>query len=150
MEQKEEAEGSQSDDESADADSLVNPLNYHSSYHSIFLLVRSVILRVFPNSVWGTKENFNMIMGNLEKFISMRRFETVMSNSLLLNIDITKIQWLATEGSKDGPVRPSDLEKRQKLLLQFLIWLYDHFVIPFLKVSYQSSQLFPERLMSLV
>lgn len=101
---------------------------------------RAVVARVFPTQFFG-RENWNIVMQNIDHFIKLRRFETVTLESLMQGIKIRVIAWLRPPKitDKDNMSR-SDFVKRQELIAELMYYLFDSFLIPLIRSNFHVTE----------
>lgn len=110
----------------------------HTPSHCVSSFLRSVLRRVFPQSIWGTKENLDQLLSNAVTFLIMRRNEKMANKVLLQGIRLTKIPWLYTSSSKK--VSRFNHNTRQLLLLQVLRWIFSSFIVSLIKTNFHVTE----------
>ncbi|KAH4908622.1 hypothetical protein HBI80_055510 [Parastagonospora nodorum] len=102
---------------------------------------RAVVARVIPNAFWGDESNKRVIMYWVDQFISLRRFESLNLHQVTQKLQITSITWLHVPGQHDtSKLAKSDFEKRKELLLEFVYWLFDSFLIPLIRSNFHVTE----------
>lgn len=84
--------------------------------------------------------DYNTFIG-IKEFIVARRFETVSLHHVLQGLSTTDCDWLIPRGVPGcfhGRVPVTDSLKRRELLEEFMLWYFDSFVIPLIKVREHS------------
>lgn len=102
------------------------------AHHRIQGFCKKVIRKLFPVSLYGSCHNWNIILGHVDNYIKARRGDSVPLISLFQKLRIKDIPWL---GSAQQMSR-SDFEKRQQMLLEFIYWFFDKFLVALLRNNF--------------
>ena len=119
-------------------------MTYEISHKNVFLFVRSVMLKIIPNTFWGSDVNRECILKMISTAISFRRFETLSLQNILSGIKISDMQWL--NGKPNAP-HPStcESEKRREIMCEFLYWVFSNFLIPLIRGNFYATETTPQR-----
>ena len=87
-------------------------------------LVRLMALR--PETVVGTAA-----------FLRYRRYETTSVHLLLQGFSLLDCDWLRPPSAKNANLKPNQIEMefRKEMLMEFVFWYLDSFIIDLVKVS---------------
>jgi telomerase reverse transcriptase len=71
----------------------------------------------------------------------IRRFENISLHSVLKDIKITDIPWLAPSTTPaTAKLSRSDFNKRTELFAEFLYWLFDSIIIHFIRTNFYVTE----------
>lgn len=118
---------------------LATPAGQVSAY------CRSVVTKVFPSQLWGNGQegcrNKETILKNIDKFIKLRRYETMTLHDVLQNLMLTDIQWLAIPGhGQHSNLSASDFAKRNEIFAELVYYLFDSFLIPLISSNFHVTE----------
>ncbi|KAK3699518.1 Telomerase reverse transcriptase [Vermiconidia calcicola] len=106
---------------------------------------RSVVSRVFPNDFWGIGEsglpNKKNLMQSIDKFVRLRRYESLTLHDVMQNVRIHDIEWLAPQHGEDGKkLSATDFAKRKELMAELVYYLFDSFLIPLIRGHFHVTE----------
>ena len=104
--------------------SVCHLLEQHCSQRSVFLFVRACILRVIPTELFGSAANRNQFFKNVQRMITMGRYEQMPLGCLMTSMRVTHCRWMKEIRSNS---------ERLQLLAKVLSWLMTAFVMPLVK-----------------
>lgn len=118
---------------------LATPAGQVSAY------CRSVVAKVFPSQLWGHGQegsrNKETILKNMDKFIKLRRYETMTLHDVLQNLMLTNIQWLTVPGhGQHSKLSASDFAKRNEIFAELVYYLFDSFLIPLISSNFHVTE----------
>lgn len=92
---------------------------------------------LFSTTMWGF---WRFVAGEagVKEFISCRRHETLSLHYVLQGFSVSECYWLIPPGpgaKKQARVSVTDSLKRRELLEDFLLWYFDSFLVPLLRVG---------------
>ncbi|KAK0126716.1 hypothetical protein ONS95_008298 [Cadophora gregata] len=103
---------------------------------------RAVLSHLIPSEFWGSgesaRENEKVFHQNINKFIELRRFETMSLHQATQGLKITDIAWLAP-GIK-GKTSQSDISKRWEIFHEFLYYIFDSVLIPLIRSNFHVTE----------
>lgn len=106
---------------------------------------RSVVAQVFPSQLWGQgkagQHNKAIIMQQIDRFIQLRRYESMTLHDVLRDIKISDVTWLAppTQHHK-RKLAMSDLNKRKEVFDELVYWLFDSFLVPLINSNFHVTE----------
>ena len=106
---------------------------------------RSVTSKVFPGDFWGAGavriHNETMIMRNIDRFVRLRRYESLSLHDVLQSIKVDDVAWLKPKnGSKANRLSATDFAKRKDLIAELLYYLFDSFLIPLIRGHFHVTE----------
>lgn len=129
---------------------------------SISAFCQAVLKKIVPNGFWGSgsaaEHNEDLFLKNVDKFISLRRFEGMslhevtqgmkVSRKLIWilgagranNEKVTEIDWLAPPWLRSSKTSKTDLEKRRELFAEFVYFLFDSLLIPLIRSNFYVTE----------
>lgn len=122
--------------------------DYATPASSVSAFCRAVLRKLIPPQFFGTGEdglaNKRVIFTHVDRFVRMRRFESLNLHEVCQGLKITCTPWLATPQALSSPQRPklcrSDMQKRTELLHEFIYFLFDSVVIPLLRTNFYVTE----------
>ncbi|KAL8690402.1 MAG: hypothetical protein Q9218_004144 [Villophora microphyllina] len=120
-------------------------LEYATSFSEVSAFCRAAISKVVPDGFWGQGEegdrNKDVIMGKIDQFIRLRRFESLTLHAVCQHLKISSMAWLAPSHLRDDRrISSSDLAKRMEILLEFLYYLFDSLLIPLIRSNFHVTE----------
>ncbi|KAI5202174.1 hypothetical protein E4T38_05761 [Aureobasidium subglaciale] len=120
-------------------------LQIATSSSQVSAFCRSAVAKVFPGRFWGHGEagatNKAHVMQQIDRFVKLGRYESLMLHEVAQDIKISKIAWLRppheTESSK---MSASDFRKRKEILAELLYYLFDSFLIPLISSNFYVTE----------
>ena len=108
-------------------------------------LCRAAVQKVFPADFWGRNEirthNQGTIWRSIDKFVRIRRYESLSVHDVLQDIKIRGIQWLAPLNVDDGSrLSNTDFAKRTELMAELLYYVFDSFLIPLIRGHFHVTE----------
>ncbi|CDZ98129.1 telomerase reverse transcriptase [Phaffia rhodozyma] len=100
-----------------------------------------VIKRVIPIDFFGGPFNQHLVLQSVDKFIRLRRYETMTLHTVLQGFSILECGWLEPGNFVRGSrVSEGDARKRKELAAEFLLWLFEGFLIPLLRTCFYITE----------
>ncbi|EPX75012.1 telomerase reverse transcriptase 1 protein Trt1 [Schizosaccharomyces octosporus yFS286] len=115
-------------------------LAYSLNVNQVYAFLRSIIINVFPKSVWGTIHVFNIVMQKLYTFLRLTRFETITLHYIMHNIPIRSIPWIRLAENDSRNICLTDFEKRKQIFSEFMYWFFNTFVISLLQSFFYCTE----------
>lgn len=106
-----------------------------SSLEEVFQFCKSVFQHVIPKELVGSQSNWKCLMDCVAKYIRLRRYEDLRLSYIAENMPIPEI-W--TEGGGHGQAH---FYKSRELHLEFLYWVFTHFLIPLLRAHFYATEI---------
>ncbi|KAI4287710.1 MAG: hypothetical protein L6R35_003030 [Caloplaca aegaea] len=122
------------------------PVVDHSTpVSNVSAFCRAVLARLIPDAFWGCggagDHNKEVTMSNVDRFVRLRRFESMTLHVVFQGLKISSMDWLAPQHvSTDAAISFSDLNKRKELLLEFLYYLFDSILIPLIRSNFHVTE----------
>lgn len=106
---------------------------------------RSVLRRLLPATCFGTgldgTHNFNTIMYHVDRFVHMRRFETMSLHEVIQHLRIRPLGWLQPRPeSGQSNLCKSEHIKRVELLQEFVYFVFDSILIPIIRSNFYVTE----------
>ncbi|OBT76587.1 hypothetical protein VF21_05363 [Pseudogymnoascus sp. 05NY08] len=102
---------------------------------------RAVLGRVIPDEFFGTGEdqvhNKQVLMKNMDRFIELRRFETLSLHDVTQGMKICTIPWLNSENVKSSQ---SDTRKKWEIFYEFMYYVFDSLIIPLIRCNFHVTE----------
>ena len=120
-------------------------IEHASSAAQVSAFCRAVILKVFPAEFWGAgvmrSLNQKLILRNVDKFVRLRRYESLTLHVVLEGVKVHAIAWLAPQ-KVDGAAKLSntDIGKRKELVAELLYYVFDAFLIPLIRGHFHVTE----------
>jgi len=112
----------------------------------VVIFCQAIVKKVFPTSLWGSRENLNVILSYIDKFIGLGRYETMTLHSVCERIVLRDAKWLSGRVEvSDDKMSLSDWTKRKELFLELLYFLFDSFLIPLLSTNFYITEAYGQR-----
>ncbi|KAL8651782.1 MAG: hypothetical protein Q9210_003066 [Variospora velana] len=122
------------------------PVVDHSTpVSNVSAFCRAVLARLIPDAFWGCggagDHNKDVTMRNVDRFVRLRRFESMTLHVVFQGLKISSMDWLAPQHvSTNAAISSSDLNKRKELLLEFLYYLFDSILIPLIRSNFHVTE----------
>ncbi|KAG9689750.1 hypothetical protein KCU95_g13462, partial [Aureobasidium melanogenum] len=122
-----------------------NLMRMATSSSQVSAFCRSVIAKVFPGRLWGEGEdgiaNKAHIMYQVDRFVRLGRYESLMLHEVAQGIKISNITWLRPPKEPIGSkMSASDFAKRKELFAELLYYLFDSFLIPLISNNFYVTE----------
>ncbi|KAI9759142.1 MAG: hypothetical protein M1835_000450 [Candelina submexicana] len=107
---------------------------------------RAVVSNVFPDQLWGLndagQENKRIILRNVDRFVYLRRFESLSLHEVMqsIKIKVTHIPWLRHAKVRDEKGPQSDMLKRIEIFQELIYYLFDSFLIPLIRSNFYVTE----------
>ncbi|KAJ5952017.1 uncharacterized protein N7479_010430 [Penicillium vulpinum] len=115
----------------------VSLTDYATPASSVSAFCRAVIQKLIPRQFWG----------HVDRFIKLRRFESLSLHEVCKGIKITGIPWLGppqvqttSPSETRSKIALSDLNKRTELLHEFIFWIFDSILIPLIRSHFYVTE----------
>lgn len=106
---------------------------------------RAVVRNVFPPDVLGTseegKKNLDIVLRSIDRFIRLRRYETISLHDVMDGLAITQIEWLVPDkADQASKISKSDFDTRKSIMAELLYYLFDSFLVPLLRSHFHVTE----------
>ncbi|KAM5471139.1 Telomerase reverse transcriptase [Microsporum audouinii] len=127
-----------------DAAGKVTMTDYATPTHAVSAFCRAVLQKVIPYEMYGCGEdgvrNRNIVMRNVDRFLSLRRFETLSLHEVVQGLKIGCVSWLSPDGSTDKKPCLSDTRKREEIFHEFIYYIFDSLLIPLVRSNFYLTE----------
>lgn len=118
---------------------------YASSAAEVSAFCRAIISKVFPSELWGSGEvgiaNRRLLRESIDRFVRLRRYESLRLHDVLQPMRIRGVQWLASPHTdSDDNLSSTDFAKRKELMAELLYYLFDSFLIPLIRGAFHVTE----------
>ncbi|KAF7530544.1 hypothetical protein PCG10_000053 [Penicillium crustosum] len=129
----------------------VSLTDYATPASSVSAFCRAVIQKLIPRQFWGVGpdgvSNLKHVLRHVDRFIKLRRFESLSLHEVCKGIKITSVPWLeppqvqTTSSSETrSKIALSDLHKRTELFHEFMFWIFDSILIPLIRSHFYVTE----------
>lgn len=106
---------------------------------------QSVVGKLLPRDTFGVgaygKENRHRIMSSVDRFVCMRRFESLTLHEISQGITLGCVPWLRPPGiAETSRLSQSDRTKRLEILLELIYYLFDSILIPLIRSHFYVTE----------
>lgn len=106
---------------------------------------RAALSSVIPTDFFGDGEvcrhNLRVIHRWVDRFILLRRFESVSLHQVVQELQIARIPWLTPYGTApDAKPSLSDFTKRREIFYEFVYYLFDSILIPLISANFYVTE----------
>lgn len=125
------------------ADSSLLP--YATSPDRVSAFCRSALLKLVPGPLLGVgregRENWRGILCHVDRFVQMRKFESLNLHEVVQGLKVKSIEWLKPEVVNNAQKSSiTDTRKREELLQEFVYYLFDSLLIPLLSSNFYITE----------
>jgi len=118
-------------------------MTHATSHANVSAFCRTVFERVFPTEFWGDgsdgERNMRTVSQNIDRFMRLRRGESLTLHDVLQDIQIGGIVWLRSAKCSEKMSR-SDFEKRKEMLAELVYYVFDSFIIPLIHSNFHVTE----------
>ena len=119
----------------------INAMTLATATSQVSAYCRSVVAHVFPSQLWGEGEsgmhNKAKLMYYIDRFVKLRRYESMTIHDVLQDIKISGIPWLdLPEHVRGTRLASSDMKKRREIFAEIVYYLFDSFLIPLINSNF--------------
>ncbi|KFY02560.1 hypothetical protein O988_02079 [Pseudogymnoascus sp. VKM F-3808] len=105
---------------------------------------RAVLGRVVPDEFWGIGDdqthNKHVLMKNVDRFVDLRRFETLSLHDVVQGMKISAIPWLNCGNTENVKISRSDTRKRWEIFYEFMYYIFDSLIIPLIRCNFHVTE----------
>lgn len=111
-----------------------------SSAH-VSAFCRAVVSNVVPNGFWGNEHNKHEVMHWIDRFIHIRRFESLTLHQVTQKLKIASVPWLKPPSqTPESKMAKTDFVKRQEIFMEFIYYIFDSFLIPLIRSNFHVTE----------
>ncbi|KAL2072875.1 hypothetical protein VTL71DRAFT_12218 [Oculimacula yallundae] len=118
-------------------------MNHATPTANVFAFCRAVLSRLIPDEFWGSgnvkRHNLKIFHQNIDKFIELRRFESLSLHEVTQGLKITAIEWLSPPRI-GGKTSQTDIYKRWEIFHEFLYYIFDSILIPLIRSNFHVTE----------
>ncbi|CAG8429897.1 unnamed protein product [Penicillium salamii] len=124
--------------------------DYATPPSSVSAFCRAVLQKLIPRQLLGDgsegNSNYRLILRHVDRFIKMRRFETLSLHETCKGIKITSIGWLeppqvqTSRSETRSKIALSDLRKRTEVLHEFIFWIFESIIVPLIRCNFYVTE----------
>ncbi|KAK1143635.1 Telomerase reverse transcriptase [Aspergillus melleus] len=121
-------------------------MDYATPSSSVSAFCRAVLRKLFPSEWYGVGQqgdiNQDIVLKHVDRFVRMRRFETLTIHEICKGIKVTSIPWLEHPNIEGQQIKLSlsDLQKRAELLHEFLYYVFDSILMPLIRSCFYVTE----------
>jgi telomerase reverse transcriptase len=117
-------------------------VNLYSDESHVVAFFKSVVTKVFPVEIWGSSHNLDVVLDDIELFLTMRRKEQMPMKLIMHKIRIKDVQWLfyETDANCKRKCAQTSHEAATKNMENVMKWLYCHFLIPLIRSTFYCTE----------
>ncbi|KAF7196012.1 Telomerase reverse transcriptase [Pseudocercospora fuligena] len=106
---------------------------------------RAAISAVFPARLWGDHEvrrqNVKIIHRNIDRFVRLRRYESLSLHDVLQGLQLGQISWLMPPNvAKTHRMSLSDFSKRKELMAELIYFVFDSYLMPLIRGHFHVTE----------
>ncbi|CAH1244027.1 TERT [Branchiostoma lanceolatum] len=115
-------------------------MSQHSSVQQIYQLLRSILRKVIPEDLWGSRNNKACFLTNVLLFLRMGRYERISLHRLMTGMRLNDCDWLKLDSNT-----LLEFQTRRAVLGKLVWWLFNNFVITVLKSYFYITETTAQR-----
>jgi telomerase reverse transcriptase len=120
-------------------------LAYATPTAQVSAFCRAVVGKLFPGNALGVgasgEHNMTVLLAQVDKFVRVRRHESLSLHEALQSLSIHCISWLCPPRmSQKAKLSRPDRTKRQELLLELLYYIFDSILIPLIRSHFYVTE----------
>ncbi|KAG2412542.1 hypothetical protein HFD88_010099 [Aspergillus terreus] len=124
--------------------------DYATRPSAVSAFCRAVLRKLIPPQFYGTGRdktcNRDILMKHVDRFVRMRRFESLSIHEVCKGIKVACMSWLEPPGvarqnaSSPGKLSRTDLQKRTELLHEIIYYIFDSILIPLIRTNFYVTE----------
>ncbi|PBP24578.1 Telomerase reverse transcriptase [Diplocarpon rosae] len=118
-------------------------MNHATPTAMVSAFCRAVLWHLIPFEFWGAgatqAHNQRTFNNNVNRFIDLRRFESLSLHEVTQGLKISDIPWLAPPDATSIPCQ-SDTSKRRELLHELVYYIFDSLLMPLLRSNFHITE----------
>ena len=112
----------------------------YTSVDKVSSFLKAVLVRVLPDTFWGSDQNRNSFFGSLDSFLTLRRKEKVPNKLFMDGVRVSKMSWLYGNQKSKRHVPRTEHEIVTVLTVQAFRWVLESIVIPLLRSTFYVTE----------
>lgn len=122
-----------------------NTFHHASPPAQVSAFCRAAIRNVFPLDAFGANGdksgNLDAVMGCIDNFIRLRRYETISLHDAMQGIALGDIGWLIPPTSDPGSkMSKSDFDTRKDIFAELLYYIFDSYLMPLIRSHFHVTE----------
>jgi telomerase reverse transcriptase len=124
---------------------IANSIQHATPPAQVSAFCRAAINRIFPLDFWGAggiaSPNRRVVMRNVDRFIRIRRYESLSLHDVLQDMKLHDVAWLSPSNcDTSAKMSETDFAKRKELMAELLYYLFDSFLIPLIRGHFHVTE----------
>jgi telomerase reverse transcriptase len=120
-------------------------LAYATPTAHVSAFCRAVVESVLPGNALGMgadgEHNMAVLFGQIDRFVRMRRYESLTLHEVYQNLRINCVAWLCPLAvPPKGRISQADRRKRLDIFLEFLYYVFDSILIPLIRSHFYVTE----------
>lgn len=116
-----------------------------SSPAQVAAFCRAAVSKIIPPKLWGDaesgKRNRMILSRNIDKFVQLRRYESLSMHDIMQDMVIHDLEWLRSKKTNaSASLSSTDFQKRVDLLAELLYYVLDSIVIPLIRSNFHVTE----------
>ena len=118
---------------------------YTTPTNRVVNFITAAVKNILPKKAFGTgkkgHDNWHHILRWIQRFIHMRRFESMSLHEVVQGISLKSINWLASDPQFTAQnMSLSEKDKRTELLHEFIYYIFDSLMIPLIASNFYVTE----------
>lgn len=111
--------------------------NYASTHQEVYLFASKVVFDIIPRRFWSLDDDYNekQVKKDIKKFIKLKRYESFSVLKVMNGLKLNDLPWL-----KPLARSPHEMKKRQEILAEFILWLFDRYLVTLLRAHFYITE----------
>lgn len=120
-------------------------VGYATPAANVSAFCQSAMRKLLPRNALGVgvdgARNFSNFMASVDRYLKMRRFESLSLHEVIQGIKLTCIPWLRSpKVAESAKMSQSDRRKRLEILLEFVYYLFDSVLVPLIRSNFYVTE----------
>ncbi|KAF9883083.1 hypothetical protein FE257_004117 [Aspergillus nanangensis] len=128
----------------------VSLTDYATPSSSVSAFCRAVLRKLVPPQFYGIgqckRDNEHIVLRHVDRFVRMRRFESLSIHEICEGIKITQLPWLqplasqACKAPQPAKLSLTDLQKRKELFHEVIYYIFDSILVPLIRSNFYVTE----------
>ena len=123
----------------------VSTLGHATAAAQVAAFCKAVFRKVFPADFFdhlsGGGDNVASIIGSIDRFVHLRRFETLSLHDLMLSISVKDLAWLTPpKADSNTNMSGTDFAQRREIMAELLYYVFDSWLIPLIRSHFHVTE----------